>query len=78
MLSAGFISATLAMKMPGPGSIYLSQNLKFKAPVKIGDTVKATVTIKEINYDRKMVKLDTICTVGNVKVIIGECAMMKP
>lgn len=78
MLSAGFISATLAMKMPGPGSIYLSQNLKFKAPVKIGDTVKATVTIKEVNLDRKIVKLDTICTVGDNKVIIGECSMMKP
>jgi len=78
MLSAGFISATLAMKLPGPGSIYMSQNLKFKAPVKIGDTVKATVTITEINIDRKIIKLDTFCTVADKKVIMGDCTMMKP
>ena len=46
MLSAGFISATLANKLPGPGTIYLSQTLKFKAPVKPGDTVTATVTVR--------------------------------
>lgn len=78
MLSAGFISATLAMKLPGPGSIYLGQNMKFKAPVKIGDTVKTTVTITDINIDKKIVKLDTVCMVGETKVVIGDCAMMKP
>lgn len=78
MLSAGFISATLAMKLPGPGSIYLGQNMKFKAPVKIGDTVKTKVTITDINIDKKIVKLDTVCMVGETKVVIGDCAMMKP
>ena len=78
MLSAGFISATLAMKLPGAGSIYLSQNMKFKAPVRIGDTVKTTVTITEIKVDKKIVKLDTICSVGDTQVVIGDCTMMKP
>ncbi len=78
MLSAGFISATLAMKLPGPGSIYLSQSMKFKAPVRMGDTVKTTVTITDINVDKKIVKLETICSVGETKVVVGDCAMMKP
>lgn len=78
MLSAGFISAALAMKLPGPGCIYLNQSMKFKAPVRIGDTVTATVTVTEINIDKKIVKLDTICSVGDTKVLVGDCAMMKP
>ncbi|MBL4764952.1 MAG: MaoC family dehydratase [Colwellia sp.] len=78
MLSAGFISATLAMKLPGPGSIYLSQNMKFKAPVRIGDTVKTTVTVTEINKTKKIVKLNTVCTVGETQVVVGDCVMMKP
>jgi len=78
MLSAGFISATLAMKLPGPGTIYLGQNMKFKAPVKIGDTVKTTVTITDINLEKKIVKLDTVCSVGDTKVVVGDCTMMKP
>ncbi|MDF1688035.1 MAG: MaoC family dehydratase [Cycloclasticus sp.] len=78
MLSAGFISATLAMKLPGPGTIYLGQSMKFKAPVKIGDTVKTTVTITDINIEKKIVKLDTVCSVGDTKVVIGDCTMMKP
>ena len=78
MLSAGFISATLAMRLPGPGTIYLGQNMKFKAPVKIGDTVKTTVTITEINVDKKIVKLNTVCSVGETNVVVGDCTMMKP
>ena len=78
MLSAGFISATIAMKLPGPGSIYLSQNLRFKAPVMIGQTVKTTVTITAINEKRKIVELETICTVAGKPVVVGEAAIMKP
>lgn len=78
MLSAGFISATLAMKLPGPGSIYLAQQLKFKAPVLIGDTVKTVVTIKSIDEKRKVVVLDTVCSVAGKPVIVGEAKMMKP
>ena len=78
MLSAGFISAVLANKLPGPGTIYLSQTLKFKAPVRPGDTVRATVTVKEVNVAKNRVTLDTICTVGGKVVIEGECQMMPP
>ena len=78
MLSAGFISAVLANHLPGPGTIYLSQTLKFKAPVRPGDTVKATVTVKEVNVAKNRVVLDTVCTVAGKVVIEGECQMMPP
>ncbi len=78
MLSAGFISATLAMKLPGPGTIYLGQQLKFKAPVMINDTVKTVVTIKSIDEKRKIVVLDTTCSVAGKTVLAGEATMMKP
>lgn len=76
MLSAGFISTVLGTKLPGPGAIYLSQSLKFKAPVRPGDTVKATVTVTDIVLDRKRVTLSTVCTVGDVVVIEGEAVVM--
>ena len=78
MLSAGFISAVLANKLPGPGTIYLSQTLKFKAPVRPGDTVTATVTVREVNVAKNRVTLDTVCSVGGKTVIEGEALMMPP
>lgn len=78
MLSAGFISAVLGTKLPGPGAIYLSQNLKFKAPVKIGDTVTATVEVVDILVEKKRVTLKTICSVGSTVVIEGEAIVMVP
>lgn len=78
MLSAGFISAVLANHLPGPGTIYLSQTLKFKAPVRPGDTVRATVTVREVNLEKNRVILDTVCTVAGKTVIDGECLMMPP
>ena len=78
MLSAGFISAVLANKLPGPGTIYLSQTLKFRAPVRPGDTVTATVTVKEVNVAKNRVTLDTVCTVAGKVVIEGESLMMPP
>jgi 3-hydroxybutyryl-CoA dehydratase len=75
MLSAGFISAVLANKLPGPGTIYLGQNLKFKAPVRPGDTVKTVCTVKEIVAEKKRVVLTTNCYVGNVLVIEGEATV---
>lgn len=78
MLSAGFISAVLANHLPGPGTIYMSQTLKFKAPVRPGDTVRATVTVKEVNVAKNRVTLDTVCTVAGKTVIEGECMMMPP
>lgn len=78
MLSAGFISAVLGTQLPGPGTIYLGQTLKFKAPVRIGDTVTATVTVKELIVEKNRVILDTVCTVGGKVVIEGEATMMPP
>lgn len=76
MLSAGFISAVLANKLPGPGTIYLGQNLKFKAPVRPGDTVKTVCTVKEIAVEKRRVVLTTNCYVGNALVIEGEATVM--
>jgi 3-hydroxybutyryl-CoA dehydratase len=76
MLSAGFISAVLANKLPGPGTIYLGQTLRFKSPVRPGDTVTATVTVKEVVVEKKRVVLDTVCSVGERVVIEGEATMM--
>jgi 3-hydroxybutyryl-CoA dehydratase len=78
MLSAGFISAVLANQLPGPGTIYLSQTLRFKAPVRAGDTVRATVTVKEVFVEKNRVTLETVCTVGGRVVIEGEAVMMPP
>lgn len=78
MLSAGLVSTVLGTRLPGPGTIYLSQTLKFKAPVKPGDTVTATVTVREVNVEKNRVILDTVCTVGGKTVIDGECLMMPP
>ena len=78
MLSAGFISTVFDTKFPGPGCIYLSQTLKFKAPVKIGDTVVARCTIKELNPEKRKVKFDTVCTVRGKVVVEGEADIMVP
>lgn len=78
MISAGYISAIFGTKFPGPGSIYLSQSLKFRAPVKIGDTVNTTVTITDINQKRKRVILSCECRVGEVVVLTGEAQLMVP
>jgi len=76
MLTAGFISAVLANKLPGPGTIYLGQTLKFKAPVRIGDTVTTTVTVREVIVAKKRVILDNVCTVAGKVVLEGESTMM--
>ncbi|GAB2182084.1 MaoC family dehydratase [Denitratisoma sp. agr-D3] len=76
MLTAGLISAVLGNRLPGPGCIYVSQSLKFKAPVRPGDTVTAKVTVKEVLLDKGRVVLDTVCTVGGKVVIEGEAMMM--
>lgn len=76
MLSAGLISAAIANKLPGPGSIYLGQTLKFTLPVRIGDTVTATITVTEI-LPKRRVKMSTICTNQNgEKVLEGEATVM--
>ena len=78
MLSASFISTVLGTKLPGPGAIYLSQNLKFKAPVRAGDTVSATATITDIVAEKKRVVMQTTCSVRNQVVLEGEAIVMVP
>ncbi|CAB3738573.1 (R)-specific enoyl-CoA hydratase [Paraburkholderia graminis C4D1M] len=76
MLSASIISAAIAMRLPGPGSIYISQTLMFRRPVKIGETVRATVTVKAIHADRGRATLATICEVNGRVVLEGEAVVM--
>jgi 3-hydroxybutyryl-CoA dehydratase len=78
ILSAGLISATIAAKLPGPGTIYLRQNLKFCAPVRIGDRVEARVSVAEIILERNRVVLTTTCVVGDVIVIDGDALVLPP
>ncbi|MEX2298307.1 MAG: MaoC family dehydratase [Dongiaceae bacterium] len=78
MLTASFISAVLGTRLPGPGCIYLSQNLRFKAPVRIGDTVRAVVEVTEIDRDRARITVSTRCMVGDKTVIDGEAVLMVP
>lgn len=76
MLTASVISAAIAGRLPGPGTVYLSQSLRFKAPVRPGDTVHATVTVKELFPEKSRVALTTVCTVADKVVIDGEALVM--
>ena len=78
MLTAGLISAVLGTQLPGPGTIYLGQTLRFRGPVKIGDTVTATVEVTEIDAEKKRAMLKTVCTVGGKTVIEGEATVLVP
>ena len=78
MLAAGFISTVLGTRLPGPGTIYLSQSLAFKAPVRIGDTVTATATVAALDAQRKRATFQTVCRVGDTVVIEGEALVMVP
>ena len=76
MLAASLLSTIFGTKLPGPGCIYLSQNLRFRAPVRIGDTVRATVTAEEVITDKKRVRFSCLCKVGDTVVIDGEAMIM--
>jgi 3-hydroxybutyryl-CoA dehydratase len=76
MLTASVISAAIANKLPGPGTIYMKQTLEFKAPVRAGDTVHATVSVRELVPEKKLVFLHTECKVKDITVIAGE-ALVK-
>jgi len=76
MLTASVISAAIANKLPGPGTIYMRQNLVFKAPVRAGDTVHAKVSVREMVAEKRLVFLDTVCTVRDAVVITGD-ALVK-
>jgi 3-hydroxybutyryl-CoA dehydratase len=76
MLGAGFISTVVGTRLPGYGSIYVSQSLRFRAPVRIGDTVVTTATVKSIDKERKRVTMETVCAIGDKIVIDGEAELM--
>ena len=77
MLSAGFISAVIAMRLPGPGSIYLSQTLRFTKPVRIGDTVTTRVEVVEVVAPKRRLRLATVCRNQNGETVVeGEAVVM--
>jgi 3-hydroxybutyryl-CoA dehydratase len=78
ILTAGFISAVLGTKLPGPGSVYLSQSLKFKAPVRIGDTVVARVTATAVDQEKGRCTFSTTAHIGDVLVVEGEAQILVP
>jgi len=78
MLSAGFISAVIGTRLPGPGTVYMRQTLDFLAPVRIGDTVTATVEVVE-KLEKQRVRLKTTCTnQEGVTVLDGEALVSPP
>jgi 3-hydroxybutyryl-CoA dehydratase len=77
MIAAGLISATLANDLPGPGTVYLSQSLKFKLPVYPDDTITATVEVVSVRPDKPIVTLSTVCTNQDDKVVLeGEAVVL--
>ncbi len=78
VLSASYVSTILGMKMPGPGTIFLGMTMRFKAPVRIGDTVDAVCTVREVNDAKRRVIFDCVCKVGDTVVVEGEATVMPP
>lgn len=79
MLAAGFVSSVIGMQLPGPGTIYISQELKFLAPVHIGDTVTAHVEVSEIDREKNRVRLKTWCVnQEGVKILEGDGLASPP
>jgi len=78
MLTAGLISAVIGEQLPGHGTVYMSQNLKFLAPVRPGDLVRAEVTVTDIEFAKRRVKLECECTIDGKKVLVGEAMVLAP
>lgn len=78
MLSAAYISATIAGELPGPGAVYISQSLSFRRPVRIGDKVVTRVTVVAIDEEKARVTLKTECLVETKAVVEGEAVVMVP
>ena len=77
LLTGAYISTLLANKLPGPGTVYLKQEFKFKLPVKIGDTIKAEVEVKELIDEKKRIILKTTCTNQNQETVLdGQATVM--
>src|SRR5450631_1109471 len=78
LYTASLISAVLGTRLPGPGAIYISQTLNFRAPVKIGDTVVVTVTVAELMPEKSRARLSCVCAVGGEVVLDGEAPVKVP
>jgi len=79
MLGASLVSAVLANELPGRGTVYLSQTLRFTAPVFIGDTVTARVVVTQVREDKPIVTLETVCTnQRGERVVEGEAVVLAP
>lgn len=78
LYTASLISAVLGTSLPGPGAIYISQTLNFRAPVKIGDTVDVTVTVAELMVEKTRARLTCACSVGDEIVLDGEAWVKVP
>jgi 3-hydroxybutyryl-CoA dehydratase len=79
MLTAGFISTVLGMKLPGPGCVYLGQTLRFTRPVRIGDTITARAEVAELIPEKRRARLATVCTNQEGKTVLeGEATVMVP
>ncbi len=78
MLTAALISAVIGEQLPGHGTVYLCQTLKFRAPVRPGDCVEASVAVRDIDYARRRVTLDCRCRVGDTVVLDGEALVLAP
>lgn len=78
MLSAGLISAVLGTTLPGPGTIYTGQELRFVKPVFVGDTITATLTVAELIPEKNRAKFETVCTNQNGEVVITGMATVMP
>lgn len=76
MLTASLISTVLAKALPGPGCIYMTQNIKFCSPVRIGETVTATVTVRSIDYEKNHIVAETVCKVGD-RLVVDGTALFK-
>lgn len=78
MLPAGFISAILGTRLPGPGTIYIGQTLNFTAPVQIGDTITASAEVAEIMADKNRIRLKTVCENQNGVIVLDGEAVVSP
>ena len=78
MYTAAMISTVIGTRLPGPGCIYMSQNLRFLAPVRVGEEVIASATVVELIHGKHRARLETLCQVGDIEVVRGEALILVP
>ncbi len=78
MLGAAYISAVIGTRLPGPGAVYVNQTLRFRRPVRLGDTITARVTVKELHARRGQVTLACVCEVDGKAAMDGEAVIIVP